>query len=694
MIRRIKRLTSLNLPTWTAPVLVVLAGAAAFGLLIPWLGFYWDDWPFIWIRTQLGADGLARYFSTNRPFFGAIVQMTAPLLGAVPWRWHVFILLVRCANAISLWWLLRLVWSRRGQFALWVSLLFLLYPGFDQQAIAINYSTYFIIHTCLFLSLGFTLLAARHPRRFWLYTLPALAFSAISLLASEYFFLLELLRPLLVWFFFRADAIHAEPDSRRTPDTVGRTSLFRRTLFAWLPNLALFLGIGVWRAFFFTYQTHNYQIGILEQMRQQPWQTLTSLAGTVFGDISRVSIGAWVLPFHLPDAVVLGTRTTLLYAMLVIASALGLALWLLLYRRDPQDGQQKTWGWQPMVVGIAGLMIAGWPFWLTSLPVGLHYPQSRFTQPFMLPVSLLLGGLLALVPLKRWMKVILLAAALGMAVGWQFQVGNAYRRDWTLQKTLFWQMSWRMPQLKPGTILVANDTPIDYASDNSLVAPLNWMYAPDNHSEEMSYMFYYPSIRLATGLKNFQAHTPIVQNYLAAGFTGSTDQIVALAFNPPGCLRVLDPDLDPHNGMLPELMRQAAGLSRTDLIVTDATRPVLPIPAILGSEPAHGWCYYFEKADLARQQGDWQTVASLGDQAFSVGDYPNDPAERLVFIEGYAHTGNWSKSLDLSRQSLSITPLMQPMLCRLWQRVDVQTPGSSDKTAALQEMDTTLHCMP
>jgi len=29
----------------------------------------------------------------------------------------------------------------------------------------------------------------------------------------------------------------------------------------------------------------------------------------------------------------------------------------------------------------------------------------------------------------------------------------------------------------------------------------------------------------------------------------------------------------------------------------------------------HGWCYYYQKANLARQQGDWEQVIALGREA-------------------------------------------------------------------------------
>ena len=55
------------------PAIVLLVVAVfAYGLLIPQLGFYWDDLPMSWIRYQLGADAMTHYFSNNRPVWGLL----------------------------------------------------------------------------------------------------------------------------------------------------------------------------------------------------------------------------------------------------------------------------------------------------------------------------------------------------------------------------------------------------------------------------------------------------------------------------------------------------------------------------------------------------------------------------------------------------------------------------------------------
>jgi len=246
-------------------------------------------------------------------------------------------------------------------------------------------------------------------------------------------------------------------------------------------------------------------------------------------------------------------------------------------------------------------------------------------------------------------------------------------------------MSWRAPGLEPGTTLVSSDLPLRFYSDNSLAGPLNWVYSPENPSASMEYMFYYASVRSERKLL-FKAGQPIDQDYLAASFTGSTAQMVALVFSPPACLRILDPDFDPLNYMVPELMRQASELSRAQWILPAGVRPQAHLtPVIFGPEPAHTWCYYYEKAALAAQLENWDEVVALGEAAFNLGDYPNDPMERLPFIEGYAHTGNWTRALEISQEAAAITPLMQPILCRLWQRIEQDTLPVQPEQSVLSE---------
>jgi tetratricopeptide (TPR) repeat protein len=117
------------------------------------------------------------------------------------------------------------------------------------------------------------------------------------------------------------------------------------------------------------------------------------------------------------------------------------------------------------------------------------------------------------------------------------------------------------------------------------------------------------------------------------------------------------------------------------------------MPAIYGPEPAHGWCYHFQRADLARQMGDWEEVIKLGDAAFKLDDHPNDPLERFVFIEGYAHLGDWEKAIEYSKVSFRVSrDYVGPLLCQLWKRIEAETDESPGRSEALTEIQQLLSC--
>ena len=668
-------MSRIRLPRWlealAAPLLLALVVLLGYGLLFPWLGFYWDDYHFAWISAQYGGAGLARYFSTNRPIWGLIYQVTTALLGQTPWHWQVFALVWRWLSALALWLTLGRVWPQRRFLALSAALLFAIYPGFGQQSGALMYSHFFIVLAALLFSFYFGLRALQAKpgaaRVGWLSA--ALVTALINLLCMEYFFLLELLRPVLY--------------ALALPRTDQRTRL-RQTVTAWLPFLVVFIGAGIWRFFFFPYQTQNYEFSLLANLRAAPLQTLGQMALTVLREIGLAGVAAWGLPFQFNALAGLGTRTLAFYAAAVLGAGLSVAL----LGRPAEDSPRRLLA--PLALGLLALAVAGWPFWLTGLPLRLHFPNDRFTLPFILGSALLLAGLIGLLPHR--LRLGALALLVGLSAGWQLLNADAHRRDWNTQRTFFWQLSWRIPALEPNTLLLTNDLPLQFYSDNSLTAPLNWVYAPDAAGERLPYLLYFPTVR-AERLAAAQSAGVLTHDYLVATFEGDPAQAVALVYAPPGCLRVIDPQIEAQNGMLPVSLREAMAGSSAEWI--DAAAPVPQLPReLFGLEPAAGWCMYFEQADRARQLGDWQTAADLGDVALAGSDHPNDPAERLVFIEAYAHLARWDEALAQTEAAAEVTPLIHPPLCALWQRIAADLATDPGLPAALAQVQSRLACTP
>jgi hypothetical protein len=302
-------------------------------------------------------------------------------------------------------------------------------------------------------------------------------------------------------------------------------------------------------------------------------------------------------------------------------------------------------------------------------------------------VSFIFAGLLELLPNKFKYAIVLIFA---FAAGRQFLWANDFRRDWAEHKNMFWQMTWRAPALEKNTIVLINEE-LDYYADNSLSAALNWIYAPNNHSDTVDYVLFYPTNRDDLSLN---PNTPVDYDFLAGEFHGNTSQAVVFYYAPPKCLRVLDPEIDSINKMIPDdsLLRDAALLSSTKPILNKA---IAVMPDVYGKEPNHGWCYYFQKADLARQMGDWDEVARLGDVAFKLNDYPNDPVERFVFIEGYAHTADLKKAVELSKLSYNVSRnYVRPLLCNLWKRIERETENTLVQNVTFDEVQKEFECAP
>jgi hypothetical protein len=147
-------------------VSIALLGAcvAAYGLLVPRLGFYWDDWPNVWFLHVLGSLGFWSAFAVDRPILPWLYMLTTPLAGADPARWHILGILAHTLAALGLWWALRSLWPEHPAQATWVALSFAVYPGFLQSPISIIYTHFFLLFALFAVSLVGMILSVRLPR--------------------------------------------------------------------------------------------------------------------------------------------------------------------------------------------------------------------------------------------------------------------------------------------------------------------------------------------------------------------------------------------------------------------------------------------------------------------------------------------------------------------------------------------------
>jgi len=310
----------------------------------------------------------------------------------------------------------------------------------------------------------------------------------------------------------------------------------------------------------------------------------------------------------------------------------------------------------------------------------------------MMGASLILVSAIFLVVRNRPLRSFLLAAFIGLSLGVQLKNANDYRREWKYQVAFFEQLIWRVPGIEHSTAMLANQFPDLYSTDNSLTGPINWIYDPDFAGGDLPVMILYTT-RFGEDSADLSSETPIQRDYRFYPFDGTMGESILVYHAPPACLRVLDPIYDREYPKLPDEVSNFLRFSDPGRIINAATPASLP-EHILGEPVTGTWCYYFEKADLARQFGDWTQVAELGELAFSLDDSPNHASERVPFIEGYAHVGRWEKALKLTQETIKINKFIGPMLCDTWERIEDNVPPSVEKDEAVSTVQEQLNCKP
>jgi len=136
--------------------------------------------------------------------------------------------------------------------------------------------------------------------------------------------------------------------------------------------------------------------------------------------------------------------------------------------------------------------------------------------------------------------------------------------------------------------------------------------------------------------------------------------------------------LAPLESNLPGYLVKATLLSDLNAgYVEDGRHQAIMDPVLFGPEPEHNWCYFFEKADLAKAQGQWSEVLDLRKEAQRGGFRPINPAENTPFIEAYLNLGEMDEALNLSHE-ISLIEGSHQLVCGIWGKYDAWLNYQSD----------------
>ena len=651
------------------PLFLLLVTLVSFGLFLPFLGYSGDDFSQIWLAYRVGS--VQPFFQYNRPIYGQIFFTLSKILAPSPWQWHLSLIILRWLLALQIFYLLKTIKKFDERTPYFASLLFLIYPGALIYYMPATFIGVFIILFFLFCSFWLSLISLRKSKwSVWLKLLGGLL-AIINLVSIEYFFFLELFRPFLIW------SALEEKNSRQR---------FKRTIIESLPYLLIFILISAYRVFNQSDIVVFESPVLLTEFIANPINAINKLIPIAIKDVFRFGIMGWLNPLD-PWRYInqQGKVTASLYFALVVISGLGIYLYYRLKLKGHLAlGVTKKNILDLIALGIIALFLAGFAPWIAGLSPSIEpVLDNRFSLAFALGAALVCTGILLMIPKKTQISIILLSVISALSIGIHFFNANVYRYSWIEQKRFYWQLAWRFPSLPAPTTIVADYYTVKYQAENPLSAAINWMYFHESYGRtknQIGYYIYYDENRKR--LHQLVEPLPPMTNHLIGHSDYSTYHLLTI-INQNKCLQVINPktaEIDPT--LTNPIIISGAKLSDLNgAYVEDKDHFAILDPAVFGPEPDHEWCYYFEKADLARSQQQWDTVIELLEEAEFNGYTPTSPSEKVVFLEAYLARGAWDQAITLSQQILDQDQGYLPIICLFWE----ESPAKNQESHQLME---------
>ncbi len=636
-------------------ILITLVLGFSYGISIPKLSFYGDDWIYIYNYHLAGAKSFTLFTQWDRPYSAWIYVLTSAVFGESALCYHLYVFILRWLSVLLFYQILNISFRDRKTAAA-AALLFAVYPGFQQQPIAVEYVMHFTSLFLVLLSIRLMQAAFFRPAKT---AVPLVILSAaagiISIFTCEYFIGLELARPVFLYFTIRYDP---DPSARRN---------YRKGLLFLIPYALGCAFFFIWRVFIFSFQT--YQPKLLNALHEDLFGGIRMLTVKVLGDLWTVFFRAYRLIF----ARRAGIGIPLAAAVIL---SVGLAVFLYLHRagkKEPEPASENGKNIGMLLLGVILLLFSGLPFWSTMIEVSVSFPWDRPTLSFSPGAAVIIAVLLSLA-LKPAFFCAAVSVLTALSVLFHIQNGKIYIGEAEKMNDYFWQLAWRAPGLEKGTIIASDEIPLDRYSDGDLSPVVNWQYAPENRGLFYDYKYFDLDLRESVYYSDPSVTVPVEHTYRTHQFSSDTDKTLAVFYRKKGCLQIIDRQNTGYPG-LPDSLGRIAGISDKDLILSSPANPAVP-PAAIGSEPNHGFCYWFQKTALAQQNHDADSAYSYASEALRTGLLPVYASDLAPVILAFIATDDF-ESAETMLERTAVSSADMDYLCKYW-TYDLPAEGGTD----------------
>ncbi len=670
----------------SVPWILLAACILAFGLLIPNLGYFQDDWNFVFNDYAFGEKGLSEFLQYDgRPYAAWIFVAGFKFLGFKPIYWHIAELLIRWMTGYTFWLVFRALWPNHRWQALSASLLFLLYPFFTLQPLATTYTLHWTGYLLFSLSIYFMLQAVR--KKSWLYMGLAIITQIMHLITIEYYAGIDLIRPIFLWFIISNEGKASQQEKAK------------KTFFNWLPYLLIFIFYFIWRGFI--YQSPNLDRSAaagLSELLANPVQTTVYYLTKGIPDVVLILISSWYKVLE-PEMFDLSISSNRFILAIRIVSFVIIYVYLDKFQFSRiSDNKSNTQIKQIAIVGVAGLLAGLLPAYGAGYIVHTKlFPwNSRFSLGSLFGAALLITAILELLIASPKIRNVTLALLASLLIGWHVDYTNDFRWAWAKQVNFYRQLYLRAPDITPGTAILSEEEFLMYMGDYPASYGINLIYADKGNdfgdSRKADYWFF-PFAEFYTKFDQHLAGEPFSTVRAGTTFDGEPEGSIVISFEPGlgQCLWVMQPEYASSKSFS-QTMRQLASLSYVDRIKQAPLQEDSFLLKYLYTHPEQDWCYYYQKADLAYQYEEWDEVIQLWNTARQNDLQPENGFEYLPFIEAYAHTGDWETARSMTRTSQKTLQGIDPLLCNIWSRLEGDTPETTGKGEVILSVTEDLKC--
>ncbi|MBK8780409.1 MAG: hypothetical protein IPO22_01080 [Anaerolineales bacterium] len=609
---------------WYFVPLLVFISALAYLPNIRDFGYFRDDWYLMYSANALGVKTFQGIFAIDRPVRAILMTGLYSLFGMNPLYYNLAAYVFRVMGALSFLWTLRLLWPRQRTATMVAAILFLIYPGFLSTPNAIDYQEKFVGlflgHLSVALSIKSILSTKRlHKVLLWL---PVVLTAGIYPSLVEYYFGLEVFRLLAI------GLLAMRSSGGKIAQWV------KSTFFEWIPFMVGPLGFVIWRFFIFESARKATDLGSqFGLFFGSPLEVGLGWVITLLRDSVEGLVFAWVIPIVNLWDISLRLREIFFAGVLAVAAVLVMALFLKPRSEDVTQGSSDSnWRAEAFWIGFICLVTGFIPVILSNREADLNN-YSRYMLPSSSGVAIILMAYLDQFS-SRSVRNVTIYLLVVSSIMMHYLNGVQWAHSSEAMQDFWWQVSWRIPQLEPGTTLVANYSHTAIEEDYFIWGPANLLFRPQSMDPVTIRPAIWGMVLSQGSVSSILTHAEpeFVERRTIQTSVDYGNILVLTQPTPSSCVQVLDgrsPAISEFEQY--DIQSIARESDQSHILLSEQAPP--PSTGVFGPEPERGWCYYYEKASLAYQRGEWSTVLELGKEAEAKGFSAGDSVEWMPFLQ-------------------------------------------------------------